>query len=92
MLGDADAERHLTRRDVSRPGLDDLAEDDVVDLVGEHARALERARDAAWPSATAGTDERPPPTFVKGVRAALRITEDMHRSVSPRDVRCARRC
>src|SRR5437868_3811631 len=35
------------------------------------------ARAAACPSATAGTEARPPPTFVNGVRAAPRITEAM---------------
>ena len=43
MLGDADAERHLARRDVAGARLDDLAEDHVLDLLGCDARALERS-------------------------------------------------
>jgi hypothetical protein len=55
------------------PGLQDLAHHDVLDLVG---LTPARSRQPRWRShrAWSGRDERPPPSFPTGVRAALRIT------------------
>ena len=45
VIGIAGLDRRLAGGDLALPGLEDLAHDHVVDLLGADARALERGRD-----------------------------------------------
>ena len=72
---DAGGDRGLARRDLPGPGLQHLAHDHVLDLVGPHAAALQGGRDGVPPSVVAGTFLRLPSRRPIGVRAPLTITE-----------------
>ena len=75
LLRDAALDLGLARGDLALAGLQDLAEDDLLDLLGVDAGALERRLDRVcrrgrWRRARRGA----PPILPKGVRAVPRMT------------------
>ena len=74
LLGDAALDLGLARGDLALAGLEHLAEDHVLDLVRLDLGALEGGLDGVPPRSVASSDDRPPPSFPKGVRAVPRIT------------------
>jgi hypothetical protein len=74
LLGDAGLDLRLARRDLALTGLEHLAHDDVLDLLGLDVRALERALDRG-PAELRGVERcEPPPILPIGVRADPRMT------------------
>ena len=76
VIGMPPLDGRLAGGDLARPGLQDLAHEHVVDIVGRHAGALERGLDGdARPDRMAGSPASAPDSLPIGVRAPAMITE-----------------
>ena len=73
-VGRPAADRRLPRGRLAGPGLQHLAHDHVLGLVGSIPARSSAARIAIAPSSVAACSARPPPSFPNGVRTALTIT------------------
>ena len=75
LLRDPGLDLRLARGDLALAGLEDLAEDDLLDLLGIDRRSARARRSIAVPpSSVASSEARAPPIFPNGVRAVPRIT------------------
>ena len=74
LLGDPALDLRLARRHLALAGLQDLAHDHVLYLLGLDLGPLEAAAIAWPPRSVASSLERPPPSLPNGVRAVPRIT------------------
>ena len=64
----------LSRRNLALPGLQHLAEDHLLDLLGLDPGALERGHDHLSAELGRAFEASAPPIFANGVRAVPRIT------------------
>ena len=75
LLRDPGLDLRLARGDLALAGLQHLAEDDLLDLLGRRPRrARARPRSPSPPSSVASLEASAPPIFPNGVRAVPRMT------------------